>query len=380
MEHIPTQYLNSDTFAGAIDYTARLIRAGGLVAFPTETVYGLGANALNAAAVAKIYMAKQRALNDPLIVHCALPDSAVPTSVGNSLPIQIPTEVGTTKGITFLEYLTQRGIIGELSPRQRALFLALAVRFMPGPLTLVLPRGSRIPLNVTAGLDTVAVRVPDHPIALALIRRSGVPIAAPSANRFGHVSPTRAQHVLDDLDGRINLVLDGGPTTIGVESTVLDLTSDAPRILRPGGLPRERIEEVCGKLDDTVLPLSADDVAHTSPGMLNRHYAPQATLRVVRDLAELLRVREALVARGLHVGLLLLTAQRDACAGLDPQFVLGSDVTEVARNLYAGMRAIDSQGVEIILISEVERSGLGEAIADRLRRGGASLAGSVHSN
>ena len=354
MESIATQYLNAHTFDGAVDYAARIIRAGGLVAFPTETVYGLGANALNASAVAKIYIAKQRALNDPLIVHCTLPRQVTGTT-------EVP--------VTYLDDFTQRGIIGDLDSHQRELFSILTTQFWPGPLTLVLPRGTRIPLNVTAGLDTVAVRVPDHPIALALIRRSGVPIAAPSANRFGHVSPTCAQHVLDDLDGRINLVLDGGPTLIGVESTVLDLTTTSPRILRPGGLSRERIETVIGKLDAAPAPASNDSSAQSAPGMLSRHYAPRASLRVVRDLTELLRERTSLSARSLRVGLLLRVDQRDACTGLDPQFILGNDITDIAHNLYAGLRAMDGQGADVIILTAIGDSGLGEAIADRLKRG-----------
>ena len=209
----------------AVSVAADVIRTGGLVAFPTETVYGLGANATDAAAVAKIFVAKQRALNDPLIVHCA-PEN---------------DDLQNAPAALFREQ-----VIGELSPRQAQQALALIRAFWPGPLTLVLPRGPRIPTNVTAGLDTVAVRMPAHPVALALIRRSGVPIAAPSANRFGHVSPTTARHVLDDLDGRIDVLLDGGPTSIGVESTVLDLTAPQPVILRPGGLAREEIERVIG--------------------------------------------------------------------------------------------------------------------------------------
>jgi L-threonylcarbamoyladenylate synthase len=340
----------------AIGIAAGVIRAGGTVAFPTETVYGLGANATDAAAVAKIYIAKQRALNDPLIVHCApelagLHDAATP--------------------------LLDAGIIGPLSAHQRQQMLALTQAFWPGPLTLVLPRGTRIPANVSAGLDTVAVRMPNHPVALALIRQSGVPIAAPSANRFGHVSPTSAQHVLDDLQGRIDVVLDGGPTSIGVESTVLDLTSVAPAILRPGGLTREAIEQVIGTLgaresgskgaEGESLPGS--DAPLHSPGMLSKHYAPRAELRILPDQSALLQERRALSARGLRVGLLVQAAERDACAGLDPQFILGETLADIARNLYAGLRALDDDGADVILISQVERTGLGEAIADRLQRG-----------
>ena len=354
-----------DSEPSAIGIAAGVIRAGGTVAFPTETVYGLGANATDAAAVAKIYIAKQRALNDPLIVHCA-PE---PDDLQNAP-----------------EALLRAEVIGALSPHQLQQMLALTRAFWPGPLTLVLPRGPRIPANVSAGLDTVAVRMPNHPVALALIRHSGVPIAAPSANRFGHVSPTSAQHVLDDLDGRINVVLDGGPTSIGVESTVLDLTTETPVILRPGGLAREEIERVIGPLGaresgragateqgstpSPALPLSPPPTApQRAPGMLSKHYAPRAELRIVPNLDALLQERQSLTARGLRVGLLVRANEVAACAGLDPQFILGETLADVARNLYAGLRALDDDGAEVILISQVERTGLGEAIADRLQRG-----------
>jgi L-threonylcarbamoyladenylate synthase len=349
-----THYLkvdpNQPNETGAIEQAAGVIRAGGLVAFPTETVYGLGANATDAEAVVKIYDAKQRALNDPLIVHCAL---------------------GVTERQNPVAALAGWQIIGELSARQAQQATALIRQFWPGPLTLVLPRGARIPTDATAGLDTVAVRMPNHPVALALIERSGVPIAAPSANRFGHVSPTTARHVLDDLDGRIDLVLDGGPAHIGVESTVLDLTADQPAILRPGGVAREEIERVVGRLGEEEQRGRGDAEAQASPGMLSKHYAPRAALRVVRDTGEMLRARAAQVERGARVGLLLMAAQQEACAELMPQFVLGDSLADAARNLYAGLRALDGAGVDVILVAEVERSGLGEAIADRLRRAAA---------
>jgi L-threonylcarbamoyladenylate synthase len=355
--------------ADVIASAAEVIRQGGLVAFPTETVYGLGANALDADAVARIYHAKQRALNDPLIVHCALSE------------IELATP---------LDHLGKLQVIGELPAERRALAGELIRHFWPGPLTLVLPRGARIPTNVTAGLDSVAVRMPSHAVALALIERSGVPIAAPSANRFGHVSPTTARHVLDDLDGRIDVVLDGGPTPIGVESTVLDLTSSSPRILRPGGLAREQIEAVIGPTLGAVarsaMTVKVEEqeswgekergsggaaTAQASPGMLSKHYAPRARLEIVADTDELLRRQLDYSARGLRVGLLILESQRAACEGLVPQFVLGADLDSVARNLYAGLRALDADGVDMILVNDVPASGLGTAIGDRLRRGAA---------
>jgi L-threonylcarbamoyladenylate synthase len=384
-----TRIYRLDSDPSAIGIAAGIIRAGGTVAFPTETVYGLGANATDAAAVAKIFIAKQRALNDPLIVHCA-PE---PDDLQNAP-----------------EALLRAEVIGALSPSQRQQALALTRAFWPGPLTLVLPRGARIPANVSAGLDTVAVRMPNHPVALALIRQSGLPIAAPSANRFGHVSPTSAQHVLDDLDGRIDVVLDGGPTSIGVESTVLDLTAEQPVILRPGGLARDEIERIIGVLGEResgsgpeyrvqgageresrsgpeyraqgageqgsestsapTLPLIPSPIApQRAPGMLSKHYAPRAELHIMPSLDALLQERQALTAHGLRVGLLIRTSEVAPCAGLDPQFILGETLADIARNLYAGLRALDDDGADAILISQVERTGLGEAIADRLQRG-----------
>ncbi|MFC1463837.1 MAG: L-threonylcarbamoyladenylate synthase [Candidatus Brachytrichaceae bacterium NZ_4S206] len=345
----------------AIREAAKVIRAGGLVAFPTETVYGLGANALDAHAVARIFEAKQRPLNDPLIVHIA--DLA---------------------DLTDLARLTD---LTDLIP----IVATLTHAFWPGPLTLVLPRGPGVPLIVSAGLDTVAVRMPDHPIAQALIRAAGVPIAAPSANRFGHVSPTTAQHVLDDLDGRIDLVLDGGATPIGVESTVLDVTADPPRILRPGGVTREQIEAALAgasnrleigdwrSISNLQSPISQSPISLPSPGMLPSHYAPRAKLVLCRDTGDLLARHANFTAQGLKAGLLILESQCEACDNLHPQFVLGETLNDVARNLYAGLRALDSAGVDVILITEVPRAGLGEAIADRLARAAAKTSDERHN-
>lgn len=350
-----TRLFDARAEPAAIAFAAEVIRQGGLVAFPTETVYGLGANALDADAAARVFSAKQRLLNDPLIVHVA-PANGGPDCIAA---------------------LVSQRILGALPAHQETLARKLACAFWPGPLTLVLPRGARIPLIVTAGQDTVAVRMPAHPIALELIQRSGVPIAAPSANRFGHVSPTTAQHVLDDLAGRIDVVLDGGPTPIGIESTVLDLTQSPPVVLRPGGLVRAQIEAVIGPVRDRPgdareSPAAGDARPQPSPGLLSRHYAPRAELRVTRTTAELLETRRDLMGRGLRVGLLIMDAQQADCAGLTPVFALGGDLESVARNLYAGLRAMDSAGVDVILVSAVEAQGLGEAIADRLRRGSAS--------
>ncbi len=232
--------------AEAIAEAARVLREGGLVAFPTETVYGLGANALDASAVARIFAAKGRPANNPLIVHVADTRAA-------------------------------RRVVADWPP----LAAMLAERFWPGPLTLVLPKRDTVPDAVTASGPTVAVRVPAHPLAQALVRAAGVPIAAPSANRSTELSPTRAEHVLRGLDGRIDVLLDGGPTAGGIESTVLDLTATPPRLLRPGLLSIAELESVLGPLSRS-LPSSVETTQSLpSPGLLPRHYAPRTPLECV---------------------------------------------------------------------------------------------------
>lgn len=330
----------------AIRQAAALIRRGELVAFPTETVYGLGADALNPQAVARIFEVKGRPAHDPLIVHLATPDD---------LP----------------------RITSVVSPLARR----LAETFWPGPLTLVLRKQPQVPDSVTAGLDTVAVRVPDHPVALALIRESNVPVAAPSANLFGRSSPTTARHVQEDLGDRLALILDAGPTMIGVESTVLDVTSSPPAILRPGGVTRESLEQVAGRVllrnqelqVETPLP---------SPGLMAKHYAPRAELVLVlgdNDAYALEKMQE--LARryldvGIQPGLLLVDEEVLYFSGLDVQvFQLGrgKDLEQIARKLYAGLRALDDLGVKVILARCFEKRGLGLAINDRLRRAASRL-------
>ncbi len=327
----------------AIQEAARVIQQGGLVAFPSETVYGLGADALNPKAVEGIFRAKGRPFYDPIIVHVA-----------------------------DLEGLAQ--VVRELPP----VVEDLARRWMPGPLTLVLPRADAVPDIVTAGRPTVAVRMPAHPVALALIRAARRPIAAPSANRFGHTSPTRAEHVLEDLGDRIDLVLDAGPTPVGVESTVLDLTQEPPVILRPGGVPREELETVLGPLEVHTRPASQDQVR--APGMLARHYAPEGSslwllqgsrAQVLEHLPTLVR---ALRRRGRTVGLLLPQEDVEALALPEDPGVrvvsLGPEAQpeEMARRLFAGLRQLEAQGVDVILAREVTARGLGLAVQDRLRR------------
>jgi len=326
----------------AIAAAAAVIRAGRLVAFPTETVYGLGANARDPEAIARIFAAKERPFADPLIVHLA---------AAADLP----------------------GACAEVTP----LAWTLAAAFWPGPLTLVLPRGEQIAANVAGGRATVAVRVPAHPVAHALLLASGVPIAAPSANRFSRPSPTSAQHVLEDLDGRIDLLLDGGATTIGLESTVVDLTSDPPRLLRPGGVAAEELLAHIPELHVPAAPTVAKlEEGLVAPGTLLRHYSPRAQVLLVRGDGEryrtLAQAGVALAAAcGRRVGLLLTDDDLPGCAGLSAiQVSLGAGdaPAALAHNLFAALRSLDATGVDIILAREIDPAGLGRAIGDRLFR------------
>ncbi len=323
-----------------IALAAAEILSGGLVAFPTETVYGLGANALDEAAVKRIFAAKTRPFDDPLIVHISrIEDLAI---VANPIP---------------------------------DLARILAEAFWPGPLTLVLPKSRRIPDNVSAGLNNVAVRMPAHPVALALLESAGVPIAAPSANRFGHTSPTTAAHVLQDLGEQIEMILDGGETTVGVESTVLDLTRTPPVILRPGGLTREELERIIGPVG-LQTKMQVEPGPQISPGLLNSHYAPHARLILCMGPTPDVLDRIKLMAKqhlkdGASVGLMLADEDQALCQipGI-PIITLGAanDLTQIARNLYAGLHKLDGMGVEVILARSFADHGLGLAINDRLRR------------
>lgn len=326
--------------AEAIREAAEVIRRGGLVAFPTETVYGLGANATDEQAVAGIFAAKQRPANDPIIVHIA--------------GLNALTEVA--RDIPPLAYI-------------------LAESFWPGPLTLVLRRGERIPANISAGMDTVAVRMPRHPVALALIEAAGLPIGAPSANTFSRPSATTAQHVLDDLNGRIDLILDGGPATIGIESTVIDLTGTAPLILRPGGIPPEALEALVPGI--IIQPRYLNDtVAAPAPGQAIKHYSPHARLILFdgdrdRVVAHMVSYARQLRERGERAG--VLAADEDAPffeAASVELALLGSqtDLLQIGANLFAAMRSLDRSGVDVILARGFGQRGLGAAIWDRLLR------------
>jgi L-threonylcarbamoyladenylate synthase len=328
----------------ALATAAECLRRGGLVAFPTETVYGLGVHALDRAAVRRLFEAKGRPANDPLIVHVDAVERMEP------LVARVPD-----------------------AARQ------LAARFWPGPLTLVLPRSGRVPDEVTAGLNTVAIRVPAHPVARALLTAAGVPVAAPSANLFSRPSPTRASHVLDDLSGRIDLVIDGGPTQVGLESTVLDLSGDVPTILRPGavslGMLRAILPRVEQRAEDA--PVSG---ALPSPGLLERHYSPRAPLTVYDGsdaVARLVRDACASIAQGQRVGIMTTEEDRPALTGVErlapsPTIVdLGSerDLATVASRLYAALRELDASGVDRILARGFRGDeGLAVALRDRLRR------------
>lgn len=333
-----------------IKQAAAEILRGGLVAFPTETVYGLGANALNEQAVARIFEAKGRPFHDPLIVHLASANDLARVAA------EIP-----------------------------AIARELADAFWPGPLTLILPKQQSVPDKVTAGLSAVAVRVPSHPVALALLRASGVPIAAPSANRFGYTSPTTAAHVMDDLADRIDLILDGGPATIGVESTVLDITRPPYIILRPGGVSREALEKLIGPVAirsaATSVSSDAENTAQPSPGLLSKHYTPRAELilcqgAAAETLEKLTKLAQIHTANGRKVGLLL--ANEDLQYFKDTpclQYPLGSskELTQIARVLYTGMRMLDEKGADVILTRDFGEQGLGLAVHDRLLRAASQI-------
>ena len=308
----------------SIEAAARLIREGELVAFPTETVYGLGGDATNERAVAKIFEAKGRPQFNPLISHVLDADEA--------------------------RRLVQWSDVAD----------KLAARFWPGPLTLVLPRakGSPVALLATAGLDTAAIRAPAHPMAQALIRAAGRPIAAPSANRSGSVSPTPAEQVAESLGDRVKMILDGGPCAVGLESTVLDLTTSPPTLLRPGGATREAIEAVIGPVAlSHAVP--SGNAAHKSPGQLASHYAPA---RPVRLNATSVTADEGLLAFG---------PQPPAGANQVLNLSVGGDLTEAAANLFAHLRALDRPANTRIAVMPIPQTGLGLAINDRLRRAAA---------
>lgn len=331
----------------AVEEAAAVLRGGGLVAFPTETVYGLGANALDRDAVAGIFRAKGRPADNPLIVHVSRPEML------STLVTSVPPSA------------------------EKMIF-----RFWPGPLTLLFPKSAAVPDIVTAGLPQVAIRMPDHPVAHLLIDAAQIPVAAPSANVSGRPSPTSASDVLEDLDGKIDVVLDGGPCEIGVESTVLDLSGTVPRILRPGGIPREEIAEALGVPVEVVSAEGEIEGSSPSPGMKYRHYAPKGEMYLLTGRPE--EQRDTAIQRAQEVlkdgkGVAVLSSSENVPAylGLKEKFPglfhvleLGprSDPAKIASKLFSSIRRADKLGVSVILSESFDEAGLGLAIANRLTK------------
>lgn len=321
---------------------ADFIKKGGLVAFPTETVYGLGVDALNPQAVRDLFEAKRRPLDNPPIVHIERVQSV------RKLAEDVPSKTES-----------------------------LLENFWPGPLTLIFNRSEVVPDVTVAGLDTVAIRMPEHPVALALIRESGCPIAAPSANLAGRPSPTTVRHVLDDLQGRIDAILNAGPTPIGVESTVLDMTVTPPQVLRPGGTPYERLQEVLREVElhpAVVTEKKLEMEKPPSPGLKHKHYAPDAEVIVVKGEAsavvgQVRKLAESYKRRGFKVGIL---ATEDNIKNYSADVVksLGStrELDVVARNLFRLLREFDLEGVDVIISESVPAKGLGLAVMNRLHK------------
>lgn len=318
-----------------IEAAAAILRAGGLVGIPTETVYGLGANGLDPAAVRRIFEAKGRPQDNPLILH--IPDPSWLERYCRDVP---------------------------------AAARRLAEQFWPGPLTMILPRRTLVPDEVTCGLETVGVRCPDHPVTLAIIRAAGVPVAAPSGNRSGRPSPTCARHMLEDMEGRIQAVVDGGPCGVGVESTIVDLTLPVPRLLRPGGLPLEALEAVLGHVDvdrAVTAPLSPGEKPR-APGMKYRHYAPRAPVTVVTGdgaaTAAYIR-RQA----GANTGVICFGEYRDRFPGCTVRSIgpMG-DRGEQARRVFDALRSFDGTPVTAIFAQCPGEEGLGLAVANRLKK------------
>ena len=322
---------------------ADFIRRGELVAFPTETVYGLGANALDEAAVKKIFEAKGRPGDNPLIAH-----------------------------ISAIEQLRPL-ISGEPSEAAQALMASC----WPGPMTLIFPKADIVPLAMTAGLDTVAIRFPAHPVAQALIEASGCPIAAPSANRSGRPSPTTAQHVFEDMEGRIPLIIDGGPCRVGLESTVIDMTGDAPRILRPGGITPERIKAICGtvSVDEAVMRPLKEGERPRSPGMKYRHYAPKGALTIVQGKPDaVIRKIQALYDAALSEDqnpLILALQPHIPAYGPRHTLSLGNSAEDMAHNLFDALRQADTLGADVLFSEAIPADGVGLAVMNRLGRAAA---------
>lgn len=314
-----------------IQQAADIIKQGGLVAFPTETVYGLGADALNPTAVNKIFQTKGRPANNPVIVHIA--DESDLSKVAKNVPMMAKLLINN---------------------------------FWPGPLTLILEKTDQVPMETTGGLSTIAVRMPSHPVAQKLIRLAGTPIAAPSANTSGRPSPTNYQHVVDDLGNSVDLIIDGGPSEYGVESTVIDMTGETPIIYRPGSITLEQIEKLIGTTEYYVQDSLIEEIK--SPGMAYKHYAPEAPLYLIDDNFD--DLLSEYLSQGLKIGIL---ATHENLAQYPEQtivFDLGyrSSLSSIAQNIYAGLLDMDKKQVDIILSETFPKTGIGTAIMDRLER------------
>ena len=339
METIIKKITHTEEDKKIYEQAGQILRAGGLVAFPTETVYGLGADALDAKASAKIYAAKGRPSDNPLIVHIADVNALY------DLAKEVPDKA-----------------------------LVLAEKFWPGPLTMILKKKDKVPDSITGGLGTVAIRMPSHPVAAELIRSSGVYIAAPSANTSGKPSPTRAEHVINDLSGRIDMIIQDDTVDIGVESTIIDLSEEVPTILRPGYITQAMFEEAIGKtiIDPAIMGSLKEGVIPKAPGMKYRHYAPKADMilvegdmdKVVDYINEQTKKAEA---EGKKVGIICTEESRDMYQGGNLE-VIGSREHEetVAHNLFAVLRDFDARKVNCIFSESFSKDQLGQAIMNRL--------------
>lgn len=321
----------------AIERAAEIIKNGGLVAFPTETVYGLGANALDAEASKKIYEAKGRPSDNPLIAHIASLD-------------------------------TLDEIVEDVSDVAKKLI----DKFWPGPMTLIFKKKDLVPDSTTGGLKTLAVRFPENEIAKALIEKSGVPIAAPSANTSGKPSPTKGEHVIEDLDGKVDMILDGGEVGLGLESTIIDVT-DKPTILRPGFITQEMLEQVIEEveLDKTILEKPTEDFAPKAPGMKYRHYAPKTELVIVRGSAENVAQKIREEAKNREIAIITVDQHKDLYDELDAKVVSWGDLEnmdEIAHKIFDALRRVDEWGVDIIYCEAFEEEGLGLAVMNRLTK------------
>lgn len=324
-----------------LKYAADVIKQGGLVAFPTETVYGLGANALNEAAAHNIYKAKGRPSDNPLIVHICSP--------------------------------------GELNPLVESIpqkAYKLMERFWPGPLTMIMNKSEAVPRTTTGGLNTVAIRMPSHPVAMALIRESGVPIAAPSANLSGKPSPTNAEHVIHDLSGRVDVIIDAGSVNIGLESTIVDMTVDPPMLLRPGGITPRELEKVLGKIsiDPSLSGLNLSDEPPKAPGMKYTHYSPDADVIIIEgDLEKVVdrinQMASEYRSKGKKVGIMATEQTKDRYNGFLVISMGDRNRPEtIASNLFTDLREFDNNDVNIVLAEAVDATDIGMAIMNRMNK------------